>query len=222
MCPLLTGGVTLQKSRFGMTTALVTGIFFGLTAGLAPGPLLFFLLSQTMRYGAKEGIKVAMTPLVTDLPIIAITLYLLHKVSDIDIAMGFISLAGAIFLVRLAWETTLTMPVREIFPGTEPRSLLTGAVINALSPHPYLFWITVGVPSLGKAMDNGGAPAAILFVAGFYILLTGSKALMAVYMDRSRSFLGGHAYLLVMRSLGALLFVCALIFGMDAYRLLSI
>ncbi|MDY6953588.1 MAG: LysE family translocator, partial [Thermodesulfobacteriota bacterium] len=52
---------------------LAIGIVLGLSAGFAPGPLLALVISQTLRHNAVEGLKVALAPLVTDLPIILIT-----------------------------------------------------------------------------------------------------------------------------------------------------
>jgi hypothetical protein len=54
----------------GMTHFLGIGIIFGLSAGLAPGPLLMLVISDTLRHGIKAGVKVALAPVITDLPII--------------------------------------------------------------------------------------------------------------------------------------------------------
>jgi len=59
-----------------MITALASGAFLGLSCGLAPGPLLALLLAQTLRHGPREGCKIALTPLVTDAPIIVVALVL--------------------------------------------------------------------------------------------------------------------------------------------------
>jgi hypothetical protein len=55
-----------------MMTALASGAFLGLSCGLAPGPLLALVVAQTLRHGLREGCKMALTPLVTDAPIIII------------------------------------------------------------------------------------------------------------------------------------------------------
>ena len=53
-----------------MLEAFGTGMLFGLSAGLAPGPLLALGIAQTLRFGAGQGVRVALAPLITDLPII--------------------------------------------------------------------------------------------------------------------------------------------------------
>jgi threonine/homoserine/homoserine lactone efflux protein len=50
-----------------VTTALV----FGLSAGLSPGPLMTLVIAETLKRGIPAGIRIAVAPLITDLPIIA-------------------------------------------------------------------------------------------------------------------------------------------------------
>jgi threonine/homoserine/homoserine lactone efflux protein len=62
-----------------MITALASGVLLGLSCGLAPGPLLALLLAQTLWHGPREGCKIALTPLVTDAPIIVVALVVAAK-----------------------------------------------------------------------------------------------------------------------------------------------
>ena len=64
-----------------MMTALASGVLLGLSAGLSPGPMLALVLAQTLRHGSREGCKIALTPLVTDPPIILVTLALASKLA---------------------------------------------------------------------------------------------------------------------------------------------
>jgi len=64
-----------------MTTALASGVLLGWSAGLSPGPLLALLLAQTLRHGPREGCKIALTPLVTDAPIIVVALVVAAKLA---------------------------------------------------------------------------------------------------------------------------------------------
>ena len=52
---------------------LITGIILGLMAGISPGPLLALVISETLKHGKKEGIKIALTPFITDLPAILLS-----------------------------------------------------------------------------------------------------------------------------------------------------
>ncbi len=60
-------------------SSLAAGTVFGLSAGFAPGPLLTLVITQTLRHDIREGVKVAMAPLITDLPIILLSLLVLSR-----------------------------------------------------------------------------------------------------------------------------------------------
>ncbi len=49
-----------------MLDYLITGITFGFVAGISPGPLLALVISETIKHNHKEGIKIALSPLLTD------------------------------------------------------------------------------------------------------------------------------------------------------------
>jgi threonine/homoserine/homoserine lactone efflux protein len=92
--------------------------------------------------------------------------------------------------------------------------------VNALSPHPYLFWFSVGAPTTMKALEQSPA-AAISFILSFYGLLIGSKIVLAILAGKSRSFLQGSTYILMMRLLGGVLIVLAGILFRDGFHLLG-
>jgi threonine/homoserine/homoserine lactone efflux protein len=200
-------------------TSLAAGVVFGLSAGFAPGPLLTLVITQTLQHNIREGVKVAMAPLITDLPIILVTLVLLSRLSDFDRLLGMISLAGAGYILYLASESVRTGPVTLEEPQSAPRSFRKGATINALNPHPYLFWATVGAPHLLKG-GREGLLGPFLFLLGFYFFLVGSKVLLAILVGRSRTFLTQRGYIWTMRFLGCLLAVFAGLLLADALSLL--
>ena len=58
---------------------LIQGLLLGLGVGLAPGPLLALVISASLRGGTSHGLRVALSPLITDLPIIVISLFVLQR-----------------------------------------------------------------------------------------------------------------------------------------------
>jgi len=199
---------------------LVSGVVFGAVAGVLPGPLLALVISETVRHSKKEGILVAAAPLVTDAPIVGLSLLVLAKLSSSDVILGVISLAGAGFIGYLAWES-LKVKGLEVDPERiKVQSLKKGLVTNLLNPHPYIFWGTVGAPTVLKAWQASHA-AAVLWVAGFYLLLVGSKVAIALMVDRSKGFLKSTGYVWVIRILGLVLLVFAVLFVRQGIVLLT-
>src|SRR5512137_2169296 len=160
-----------------MLTALLSGIVLGLSAGLAPGPMLALVLAQTLRHGSREGCKIALTPLVTDAPIILVTLLLASKLAERRPLLGIVSIAGAVFVLYLAWESFRPVRQEADAPAQRPRSWFKGIVTNLLNPHPWLFWLTVGAAILAKTIAQGWL-VALAFLFGFYLLLVGSKVMV--------------------------------------------
>ena len=64
-----------------MVSFISIGMLLGLSAGFAPGPLLTLVISETLSHDVKSGVKVALSPVFTDLPIVIITLTLLAQLS---------------------------------------------------------------------------------------------------------------------------------------------
>lgn len=186
---------------------LASGIGLGLAAGLSPGPLLALLVAQTVRYGVREGIKVAAAPVLTDAPIVAATLLLMSQLAEIDRVLGVISVVGGLYVVWLGVESLRTREVVLADESAAPHSIRKAMVINLLNPHVYVFWGTVGAPTVLRASESGSWIPAVAFVAPFYVLLCGSKMLLAVLIHRSRAFLKGAAYRRTLVALGVVLIV---------------
>ncbi len=204
-----------------MTHFLLIGIVLGLSAGFAPGPLMTLIISETLQHGPRAGIKVALAPVVTDIPIIAVTLLVFAHLSDFHSIAGIISLAGGCFILFMGYRSLRTAGTVAEAHVDEPRSLAKGVFANLLSPHPYLFWLTVGAPTVTAALTVN-LLAAAAFITGFYVCLLGSKVAIALLVGRSRSFLRGRAFAFVSRSLGLLLCLLSLVLFRDGFRLLGL
>jgi threonine/homoserine/homoserine lactone efflux protein len=202
-----------------MIEYLTKGTLLGLAAGFSPGPLLVLVVSQTLRHSSKEGIKVSVAPLLTDLPILLISLLLLVKLSTVNALLAGISIAGGLFILHMGWGSLKLKGVE--IPAAESGSLRKGIITNALSPHPYVFYMTVGGPILLRALNHDPV-SAIAFFGSFLFFLVGSKVVLALVTGKSRSFLKGPVYLWIMRGLG----VCLMIFSMtllhEGLRLLGV
>ena len=189
-----------------MYAALFVGAIFGLSAGFSPGPLMTLVVSQTLQHNVREGVLVAAAPLLTDAPIILISFFTLSELSALEPVLGLIASAGGLYVFYLSYETIKTAPLRVETSLVQPRSLRKGVLVNALNPHPYLFWATVGNPFILKAHQNDPV-SPWLFILSFYCFLTGSKVFTALIVGRFRTFLEGKIYQYLMRALGAALFV---------------
>jgi len=202
-----------------MLTILSMGAIFGLTAGISPGPLLTLVITETLKHNRAAGIRVALSPLITDLPIILATYFIFSQLSGFGVVIGIISILGGLFFAWLGFETVKTKRLNTGDSGKRPDSLKKGVTANFLNPNPYIFWFTAGIPTAFKAYKTGLA-AVILYFLLFYTALIGSKVIVAFLVERSRHHLDNKIYRVVMQALGLVLFGFALYFLGDGIRLL--
>jgi len=200
---------------------LFSGVIFGLSAGLSPGPLLTLVISETLKHDVKEGIKVSIAPVLTDFPIVIFTLLILSRLSNMLALLGVVSLLGSAFLVYLGYEGISFKGVDIDVAQTKPQSIRKGVIANFLNPAPYLFWFTIGAPLVLKGFRIGIFPASA-FILGFYVFLVGSKVLVAVVVGKSRFFLKSRNYIYTIRLLGIILLVFAVLFAKDGLELFGI
>ena len=199
---------------------LVTGAVLGISAGLAPGPLLALMVTETLKHGIRTGVRVALVPVCTDLPIIFLTLFVLEGLATFHPVLACISFIGGGFILFMGYEALCTRGI-EITPyDYRPDSFRRGIIINVVNPHPYLFWFSVGSPMINKAMEQD-VTTAMVFVGSFYLMLVGSKITLAILVGRSRSFLTDNVYICTMRTMGILLFILALLLFQDGLELLG-
>lgn len=201
-------------------TFLSMGVIFGLTAGISPGPLLTLVITETLRHNKREGFKVALAPLITDLPIILVTWYVFSRLSHFSLAMSIISFSGGIYFAFLGYETIKIKELSIKTGNLNPDSLKKGITANILNPNPYIFWFTAGIPTAFKAYETS-LLTAILYFALFYLMLTGSKIVIAMLVEKSKVILNSKSYGIVMKILGVVLFVFAFLFVYDGIKILK-
>ncbi|MCK5099832.1 MAG: LysE family transporter [Desulfobacteraceae bacterium] len=200
---------------------LTIGTVLGLSAGFAPGPLLTLVISETLQHDIRAGIKVAIAPIITDLPIIILTMFVLSKLSNFHNILGIISLTGGCVILFMGYESIRTKGTEVNLQEIKIKPLTKGVLANFLSPHPYLFWFSVGAPTMTKAISQDiSAPFA--FIISFYIFLVGSKIALAIITGKSKSFLSGTVYIYIMRFLGLVLCVLAIVLFYDGLEMLGI
>lgn len=200
---------------------LISGIILGLAAGISPGPLLALVFSETLKHGKKEGIKIAIAPLITDLPIILFVFLVLLNVAGYNLVIGALALFGAGYLVYLGILNLRAKSEISEVQIKNKNALKQGITVNFLSPHPYLFWITIGGPIVFKALDIN-IPAVVFFIFGFYSLLVGSKIAIALLVEKSKSFVGSGYHFSLLRVLGVILILFALVFLRDGLSLMGV
>ncbi|MER2598887.1 MAG: LysE family transporter [Caldilineales bacterium] len=203
---------------------LLLGLSLGLSAGFSPGPLLALVITTTLQRGLGAGIRVAAAPLLSDLPIILLAVTVLDLLPAWTLAA--VSLAGGVYVVYLGWETLrVARAAGQALLADLPQQsksqnvMRRGALVNLLSPHPYLFWAAVGGPTLLNAWQSNPLYAAA-YLLGFYSTLIGSKIAIAALVHSQARWFTGPWYGRVLAALGLLLIILGLMLVWHGLQLL--
>lgn len=195
-------------------TFLFAGVSLGLAAGVSPGPLMTLVITRTLARGFGAGLRVAIAPLLTDLPIIVISLLFFSILPPL--LETILTVTGGCFVLYLAWETlrearhATLIDSHGASPAAASDDIWRGVLVNFLSPHPWLFWMTVAAPILTNAWRTS-ALAALGFLVGFYGLLVGGKVLLALAVAGGRRFLTDAWYRRLLAASGLLLAIFGLL-----------
>ena len=201
-------------------TAALGGAALGLTGGLAPGPLTALVMTQTLRHGTGEGVKISLAPVITDGPLLLLGALAADWLARSAVVFAGIGLLGAGFLFFLGLESLRAGPL-EVTAGEAPSGGVIRAVLtNLLNPHPYLFWVTVGGPMVAAAWGHSAVSAAGFLVA-FFAMLCGAKVAIALLVGRGRHLLTGRSYVWMLRLLGLVMWGFAAAFLWEAFGRLA-
>ena len=178
------------------------------------------VMSETLKGNRINGILISLSPLLTDLPIILISVYSLQLIADIDLIYGLLSIAGGLFLIYLGIQNFKFDPQKSVVASNYRISIKNGIITNLLSPHPYIFWLIIGAPTFVKAGKSSTLSQA-LFIIGFYVLLIGSKIAVAIIAAKAKDFLQSSTYTNITKVMGLIFLVLASVMIYDGIGLLN-
>ena len=168
---------------------IIQGIGYGFAAGVQPGPLQTYIISQTLLKGWRRVLPAALAPLISDGPIIATCLIVLSQVPLW--LQRFLYIAGGLFVLFLAYGAYQTWKnFDQKIPSTElgkQKSILKAAFVNILNPSPYIFWTVVTGPILLAGWRKSPV-YGLGFMVGFYVTMILSLITIILLFSTARQF----------------------------------
>jgi threonine/homoserine/homoserine lactone efflux protein len=167
---------------------LARAVSLGFTAAISPGPFQTYVIAQTLSHGWRRGLPLIIAPLISDIPIAILALFVLRQLPDT--VLQLIRIAGGLFLLYLAWGMFRQLRQKTSnsasgAAGTTTNALRRTVLMNLVSPGPYIFWFTITGPMIVGAW--GRSPAdAVAFVVGFYAVFMGGMAVYVAVFHQAR------------------------------------
>jgi len=157
---------------YQMLSYLIFGITYAFAAAVQPGPLQTYIISQTIKKGWRSTLPAAFAPVISDIPILILVLFLLNTMPDNFIVI--LRITGGLFLLYLGFRAFKSWQEFEsedkVSDESSQQTLFSAVFVNLLNPAPYLGWSLIMGPLFLKgwriAPTNG-----IALIAGFYLMM---------------------------------------------------
>lgn len=211
----------MSKGKALMIKYWLTGAIFGLCNGVSPGPTLTLTISQTLLYGWREGVKVALSPLLFGFIIIPIFLLFTLSIPQVHLFISIVSICGALFLFKLSYchfsATNIPLGVNL----TANKLVKNVLIVNFFSFQAYVFWLSVGVPIVFSAIHMHEKFGVFSYLAGYYVLLIGVKLLIVKFAEFFRLYLVPEKQLIILKVTGAIFAIFASLFLINGIKELA-
>lgn len=155
-----------------MLSYLIFGITYAFAAAVQPGPLLTYIISQTLKKGWRSTLPAAFAPVISDIPILIVILFLLSTMPNSFIFI--LRIGGGLFLLYLGFRAFKSWQEfdadQTILNESGQQTLFNAVFVNLLNPAPYLGWSLI----LGPIFIEGWKLApinGIAMIIGFYVTM---------------------------------------------------
>ena len=155
-----------------MLRYFIFGITYAFAAAVQPGPLQTYIISQTLKKGWRPTLPAAFAPVISDIPILILVLFLLSTMPDSFIVI--LRIGGGLFLLYLgfrAFKSWQGFDADQTISNESGQQTLFNAVfVNILNPAPYLGWSLI----MGPLFLEGWRVApinGIAMIIGFYLTM---------------------------------------------------
>ncbi|MCX7760341.1 MAG: LysE family transporter [Hydrogenothermaceae bacterium] len=183
---------------------IISGVFLGVAAAISPGPILALMVSETLKYGKKEGIAVGISPIFTDIPIFLVSYFLIYKQSkNFQDIVEIFYLLGGILLIYLGYKNLKYHHKQFEYVSTKKgvsSAFLKGFAVNLFNPYTYLFWFLIAINFYSDKFFG-----TLLFFISFFIAFIGVEVAIIISVDSSKRFIKSSIYNYLIKSVGFIL-----------------
>lgn len=191
-----------------MITTILTALVLGILAGMAPGPYTTMVVGTALERGFRPAARLALAPLVTDVPPLVVTALVLERLSNA--ALTFLGIGGGLVVCYIgvrflrSWRAGV-VAVDPEHPVAVPSARFWHVALGTLlSPVPWLFWLIVGSPLMLRSWARSQTEG-MLFIGIVFAMNIGTATGLAWGASHGRRFLAVEWQRRVLGGVGAVL-----------------
>lgn len=131
------------------------------------------IVAESIRGGFRSGAKIAIAPLITDLPFIVTAIIIAKGIAQSALLLGLTSFIGAGFLTYLALLNVRVKRSDFEMDKQYRGSLWKGIIVNLLNPNMYIWWFSVSTPFFARGNTLGSTVFAFSLLLSSVLLMLG-------------------------------------------------
>jgi threonine/homoserine/homoserine lactone efflux protein len=165
-----------------MISYFIFGLSYSFACVVQPGPFQAYLFSQSITNGWRKTIPLVFAPLISDLPVIILVLFILTSVRPLVLVI--LQFSGGIFLFYLAFKAYMTLRLQNTNNKTETPvfgNFFKAVLVNIFNPNPYLGWSLVMGPMLLKGWSESPKNGIILLTVFYFALIVYSAVMVILF-----------------------------------------
>ena len=203
-----------------MLLLFFTGFIIGITGAMIPGPLTFFTVSETLKSDNTVGLRVILGHMAIEALIVSILVLGLHKVFASKIVLWWISVIGGLALVTMGGILFTRVSSLKINDTKHCRGFSRGLFIGGVffsiaSPGFIIWWATIGVSTIAKALLSGLLGVGI-FIIGHWVADILWYWFISFATDKGKEYLSDSLYRRLVRVFSMFLILLGVWFLMSA------
>ena len=193
-----------------------TGIAIGLSGAMIPGPLTLFTVSEVLKSNRFAGLKILSGHIVFEFVLILIIILGLKKFVNYGYFLSAVSMIGGMALIAMGVLLVLKAPgMRAISndgaAGFNKGLFLGGVFFSVISPGFLIWWATIGLSTLIRALLYG-VMGAVVLTLGNWLAVSAWQWIVSCAVDKGKGYLNDRAYRNTIRFFAVVLMVLGIHF----------
>ncbi|MEM9982437.1 MAG: LysE family transporter [Bacteroidota bacterium] len=204
-----------------MAYAFLYGLGTGMVFSLMLGTVFFSLIQNSIDYGYRSGVFIALGVIVADIIFILAAIFGAQYLPEIDNFDFYVNLLGFCLLIVLGLVSIMKKNPQLVYPKTQWGSNLyflgNGFLLNTLNPANFFIWVAI-VAKLTE--DNFLINEVIIFFIACLLAIFGTEVGIAIFASRLKKFFTPKTLQYVNRIAGIIFMLFGIKLLLDAFQLI--
>ena len=196
---------------------LFTGITIGFSGAMIPGPLTLFAASETLRTNRFSGFKIISGHIIVEFMLMGVIFLGAQRFLSSETFLFIVAIVGGLALIIMGIILFLNsgrMKVSNIDTGSgHNKGLIIGGVLFSIaSPGFLIWWVTIGVSTIMRALLLFGILGVIILSLGHWLADLAWYGFLSYAIDKGKAYLTDKFYQNVVRFFSCLLVILGVYF----------